>query len=114
MNQSRLLMLVSLTVAGCANVRIESPSGEIRLEQRWGILSVVVDSPTTNYVAEIRSLGITSTPMGWSAGITRQNWASLGPDCQLVIWVSEAEHLEAAKRLEASIKGVCIANPNNR
>ena len=104
--------LVAFITAGCASVRIDSPSGEVRLEHRWGVLSVVVDGPTTSHVAEIQGLGITSTPMGWSAGITRQSWASLGPECRLVIWVSEAEHLEAARRLQASTNGVCVVSPN--
>lgn len=105
----RLLSLVfALAASGCASVRIESASGEVRIEQRWGVLGVVVDGSAKSHVAELRSLGIASTPMGWSAGITRQSWASLGPECRLVIWVSEAKHLEAARRLQASTNGVCV------
>lgn len=109
----RLLPLVfALAATGCASVHIESALGDVRIEQRWGVLGVVVDGAAPGYVAEVRSLGIASTPMGWSAGITRQSWASLGPECRLVIWVSEVEHLEAARRLQASTKGVCVVSPN--
>mgnify|MGYP003614032666 CR=1 FL=1 len=107
----RLLPLVLvLTTTACASVRIESASGEVRIEQRWGVLGVVVGGPATSHVAEIKNLGIASTPMGWSAGFTRQTWASLGAECRLVIWVSEAEHLETARRLQASTTGVCLVS----
>ena len=110
----RLLQFVfALAITGCASVRIESASGDVQIEHRWGVLGVVVDRSAPGYVAEVRSLGITSTPIGWSAGITQQNWASLGPECRLAIWVSEAEHLEAAKRLQASTNGVCVVSPHN-
>ena len=111
--QQRLLPFVfAIATASCASVRIESASGEVRIEQRWGVLGVFVDGAASSHVAEVRGLGIASTPMGWSAGFTRQSWASLGPECRLVIWVSEAEHLEATKRLQASTNGVCVVSPN--
>ena len=109
----RLLPLAfALVATGCASVRIESASGEVRVEQHWGVLGVTVDGSATSHVAELRSLGITSTPMGWSVGVTRQIWASLGSECRLVIWVSEAEHLETAKRLQNSINGICVVSPD--
>ncbi|WP_284447014.1 hypothetical protein [Fluviibacter phosphoraccumulans] len=110
--QQRLLPFVfAIATVSCASVRIESASGEVRIEQRWGVLGVFVDGAATSHVAEVRGLGIASTPMGWSAGFTRQNWASLGPDCRLVIWVSQPEHLVTIRRLADAKTGVCVVSP---
>lgn len=108
MKQSLLPFVVALVIAGCASVRIESASGQVRVEQHWGVLGVVVEGAATSHVAEIRSLGLAATPMGWSAGFTRQSWAALGPECRLVIWVSEAEHLAAIRRLIAASANICV------
>lgn len=114
MRHCLLPFVLASFVAGCASVRIESASGQVRVERRWGVLGVVVDGPAASHVAEVTSLGVVSTPMGWNAGFTRQSWAVLGPECRLVIWVSDAEHLETARHLEASTTGVCVAGPAPR
>ncbi len=103
--------LCALALAACASVRIESGPDQVRVEQRWGVLAISVDSPANAYVAKVESLGLLNTPFGWSAGFSRQSWAALGPECRLVIWVSQPEHLETARRLADPKAGICIAAP---
>lgn len=108
----RLLSLVfALAASGCASVRIESASGEVRIEQRWGVLGVVVGGSAKSHVAEVRSLGIASTPMGWSAGVTRQSWASLGPECRLVIWVDQPKHVATIRSMTSTRTDICVVSP---
>lgn len=103
--------LCALALVACASVRIESGPDQVRVEQRWGVLAITVDDPAKSYVAKVESLGLLSTPFGWSAGFSRQSWAALGPECRLVIWVSQPEHLETARRLADPKAGICIAAP---
>jgi len=103
--------LCALALAACASVHIESGPDQVRVEQRWGVLAITVADPANAYVARVESLGLLSTPFGWSAGFARQSWAALGPECRLVIWVSQPEHLETARRLADPKAGICIAAP---
>lgn len=105
-------VLISL-LCGCATVRVESMGQDVRVERQWGVLAVTVGESNASHVAEMTSLGFARGPFGWSAGYTHQSWAALGPECRLVIWVSAAEHLAAARQLANGERGVCVANLGN-
>lgn len=104
-----LALTLGISVAGCASVRIESRSGEVLIEQRWGVLGLVLGGSATDYVAEVSGLGVASTPFGWSAGLMRQSWAALGPDCRIVIWADGPEHIATIRSLTDGKPGICIA-----
>ena len=108
-----LLVLPACLQWGCAQVRVDAGPGQTHIEHRWGVLSVSINDNKSSHVVRMESVGIAQSPFGWSVGYAQQSWAALGDDCRLVIWVSEPEHLETARRLEASNKGVCVVSPHN-
>lgn len=106
-----LLVVPACLLGGCAQVSIESGPGQARLERHWGVLAISFPDNKASHVVQVRSLGLTQSPLGWSAGYTHQSWASLDQDCRLVIWVSEDAHLATARQLANSNNKVCVVSP---
>lgn len=108
-----LLLSPLLFLSGCTMIRIEAADDAVRIERHWGVLSLEIVEPKAIQVAEVTALGIIQSPFGWSAGYSHQTWASLGPECRLVIWVSSPEHIEMARELANSPAGACVAGPSS-
>jgi hypothetical protein len=62
-------------------------------------------------VAQVRSLGLTNTPLGFSAGYTNQMIVQMPPnDCHLVLWVGSEAQLAEARRLVAYAPKACVVS----
>lgn len=67
-----------LALAGCMNVRIESPGQPVRVVRHVGVLRVEVPAAQQAVVGSLTGVGIAGTPLGWTGGYTRLRWAALG------------------------------------
>jgi hypothetical protein len=81
------LSSVGIGLIGCTTVRIESGPGSVKIERHFGTLYVSVADAGQARVAQVRSLGLTNTPLGFSAGYTNQMIVQMPPnDCHLVLF----------------------------
>jgi hypothetical protein len=105
------LSSVCIGLTGCTTVRIESGPDTVKIERHFGALYVSVADAGQARVAQVRSLGLTSTPLGFSAGYTHQMIVQMPPDgCQLVLWVGSEAQLAEARRLVADAPKACVVS----
>lgn len=102
-----ILGLLTALLSGCATVRIETNNELVRIERHWGVLTLEIVEPKKIQVVEVIAFGMIRSPFGWSAGYSHQTWAALGPECRLVLWVSDPEQIEIAKQLAFSTNRTC-------
>jgi hypothetical protein len=102
---------LSTVLLGCTTVRIESSPDQVRIERHFGTLYVSVVDAGQARLAQVRSLGLTNTPLGFSAGYTNQMILQMAPeDCHLVLWVDSEAHLAQARRLVADAQKGCVVS----
>jgi hypothetical protein len=108
-------LLAGLTIvalSGCTIVEITDPEGAARIERRAGFTAINVQPTRAPVVAHLRSFGIASTPLGFTAGYGAHQLALLGEDCRVVFWIDSEQQLRSLERLAATLSEVCIINPN--
>jgi hypothetical protein len=105
------LALASL-LGACTTVRIEAGPDDVRIERHFGLLGVRLASPHRSLVAEMSGFGVLSAPGSLSLGYASLRFASLGPDCRVVLWLAPGERLplETLDRLR-QVAGVCFTPP---
>jgi len=101
--------LALAALAGCMTVRIESREADVRVLRHLGWLSIEVPTPDKAVIGSVSGVGLAATPMGWSAGYTRQRWAALGPQCRAVLWIDHGALDAATRQALSAAAGVCVA-----
>lgn len=104
---SAALALASL--AGCMTVRIESRETDVRVLRHVGWLSIDMPTADKAVIGSVSGVGLAATPMGWSAGYTRQRWVALGPQCRAVLWIDHGALDTATREALGAVAGVCLA-----
>lgn len=112
---SRTLLLATAgallppVLAGCMTVHLHTTGAEPRVLRHVGWLQIEVPQAEAAVMGRLDGLGLVSTPMGASAGYTRQRWAALGPQCRAVLWVQDGTRLdEPMQRTLQQTAGVCL------
>ena len=96
-------------LAGCMTVQIEASDGQVTVLRHMGLLQIEVPQSDRAVVGALQGVGLVSTPMGWTAGYTRQRWAAIGPQCRVVLWVNESATIDEETRHRlSSLAGVCL------
>jgi hypothetical protein len=112
MQGMRSAVLGFLAIAGltsCMTVNIDSRDAPVQVVRHAGVLRISVASPEQAVVGSVTGVGVAGTPMGWTAGFTRQRWAAIGPECRAVIFLDpNAELGDAARRALAEVSGACL------
>jgi hypothetical protein len=104
--------LVAVALSSCAIVEITDPEGRTSIERRFGFTSIAVEPEREAVVASLRSFGLASTPLGFTAGYAAHQLAVLGEDCRVVLWVESEQQRLAVEQLAATLKEICIVNPD--
>lgn len=94
--------------AGCMTVHIDSAGAPVRVVRHFGSLRIELPPADTAVVGTLSGTGIAATPLGWSAGHTRQRWAAVGPQCRAILWLSDAAVGIEARTWLSSLAGVCL------
>lgn len=100
-----LLSVVALV--GCMTVHIDAGDADLRVVRHVGVLHVELQSPQRAVVGTLSGIGLAGTPLGWSAGYTRQRWAAIGPQCRAVVWLDGPLDHETRRDLER-VARVCL------
>jgi hypothetical protein len=95
---------------GCTIVRIYGSDDEVRIERHVGLASIGIASTHAPVLAELRSLGIASSPFGFQAGWASQSLSVLPPSCHVVIWVEDAEALRKVRSELDTLPHVCAVS----
>ena len=101
-------LLAVAALPGCMTVRIESPAAEVRVLRHVGLLRIELPPHDKALVGALSGFGLAGTPLGWSAGYTRQRWAAMGPQCRAVLWVEQGEVDPATRAALSGVAGVCL------
>lgn len=105
---------VATHLLGCTTLRIETGEGQVKVERHWGMLVVRVGSEAP-HAAQLTSLGISNTPLGFTAGFASQTWLHMpGDDCRVVLWIDSAAQLAAAKAWIEAQPQVCSMPASTR
>jgi hypothetical protein len=104
--------LVAVALSSCAIVEITDPEGRTSIERRFGFTSIAVEPEREAVVASLRSFGLASTPLGFTAGYAAHQLAVLGEDCRVVLWVESEQQRLAVEQLAATLKEICIVSPD--
>ena len=96
-------------LSGCMTVRIESGDAGVQVVRHVGVLRIELAAPRHAVAGTLAGVGLAATPMGWSAGYTQQRWASIGPECRVVLWLHGDARLDAqAHDALARIAHACV------
>ena len=96
--------------AGCTSISISQGDGITRIDRSLGFARVEITPGTRAVSARIDALGLSDTPVGIGVGISRQEFAALGEDCRVVIWVESAEAADALAPRLRDLNNLCIVN----
>lgn len=103
-----LAAIACVALPGCMAVHIASPDG-VRVVRHVGVLRIDLPTPDGAVVGTLSGVGVAGTPLGWSAGYTRQRWAAMGPECRAVLWIDDPVELdERTRRSLTGIAGLCL------
>ena len=103
----RGVVFLCALLTGCMTVQIESGDSQIKMLHHVGFLQIELPQSDKAIVGALYGVGIVATPMGWSAGYTRQRWAAIGPQCRAVLWVNGTVDASVRRDLE-QVAGVCL------
>ena len=96
-------------------VHIDAGDARVRTVRHVGYLQIDLASPDQAVVGALSGVGLAATPLGWSAGYTRQRWAAIGPECRAVLWADGADAGARLRDTLATVAGVCLADdPSSR
>lgn len=101
------LAFIPATLCACVTVHIESAGVPVHVVRHVGLLKVEVATAQSAVVGDVSGVGIVGTPMGWSAGYTRQRWAAMGPECRAVLWTDAAQPDAAVRGMLSAAAGAC-------
>jgi hypothetical protein len=104
--------LAVVALSSCTIVEITDPEGATSVERRFGLTSIAIEPERDAVVASLRSFGVASTPLGFTAGYAAHELAVLGQDCRVVFWVESDEQRLAVEELAATLQEVCIVSPH--
>jgi hypothetical protein len=96
---------------GCTTIELRAGDESVRVERKFGLLSVDIAPGSEPVVARVRSLGVSDMPFGVSAGWSAHDIALPG-DCRVVLWVEDEAQLEALDRLLEGVEDVCAMDFN--
>ncbi|MCB1905869.1 MAG: hypothetical protein KDH15_00740 [Rhodocyclaceae bacterium] len=99
--------LCASQLVGCTTLRIEAGGEQVKVERHWGTLVVRVSGDGA-HAAQLRSFGISDTPVGLTAGFASQSWLHFPvDDCRVVLWIENAAELAAAREWVEGHPQVC-------
>lgn len=107
----RLLLLVGAlqALSGCMTVRLEGGAGQTTVTRHVGVLRIELAAPPDALVGTLQGVGVVASPLGTSAGWTRQRFVVLGPQCRAVVFLDGAGTLDdGLRRSVAQAAGVCL------
>lgn len=107
-------LAISASLFGCTTVRIDSGPDNVRIERHFGALFVSVNNVNEAYSAQVSSIGISNTPMGFAVGYSNQSWVNMPKEhCRMVLWINSQTEFAEAKKLAQKIDKLCIAPPQS-
>lgn len=105
--QTAAALTGAFALAGCMTLHIDSGDADLRIVRHIGVLHVEVQAPERAVVGSLSGLGLAATPLGWSAGYTRQRWAAMGPQCRAVVWMDGTPDSTTREELR-HVAGLCL------
>ena len=99
--------MVVLCASGFTTVRLYTAEGAVSVERHFGFASITAGPSVDSVVAELRSFGYSSSPVGVAFGYTRQSMALLPEGCRLVVWMESREEVDYLKSLIPADADVC-------
>jgi hypothetical protein len=105
----KLVTLVCpLVLIGCTTISIVDQGGKVSVSRNWGTIKVELNPGTQTALAEITGLGYLSGPLGTTLGFSKSSFVALGENCQLILWIKDAEQVQQLKNTLANPENLCI------
>lgn len=104
-------LALAVACAGCTVIEISDSKGATRIERTFGFATITIQPNPESVVAKVRSFGVADTPFGFTAGYAAQDFAAVGEDCRVILWLKNTRQLSALKSLVADLNHVCVINP---
>ena len=95
-------------VSACATVHVTDGAGQTRIERHFGFVNIVLAPEAKALSAETWVLGFGVDPLTTSIGFAHTRISAFPADCRLVIWPTDADHVERWRELLAGKGEVCI------
>jgi hypothetical protein len=97
-----------IALSSCTIIEITDPGGATSIERRFGFTGIAVEPERDSVVASLRSFGLVSTPLGFTAGYAAQQLAFLGMDCRVVFWIEDQRQRAAVAKIAETLNEICI------
>ena len=106
-----LAIAISLVQAGCARIVVMQGDGSVQIDQRFGVLSLDLQTHSQPRLVSMRGLGLIGVSGGGATlGYERLEMLVLPPDdCRVVIWVERDVDNSVVRQLAAEQQPICIA-----
>ena len=105
-----VLMLGAL-LGGCSSITITEGDGTTRVDHAFGFARVEVTPGGQAVTARIESLGISDGPAGLGIGVSRQEFAAMGEECRVVLWVKDEKAARALIPRLDELNNICVIEP---
>lgn len=102
------LLAAAASQTACTVVTIHDAEGHTRIERNIGIANIILAPTVSATVAEVKSFGFVSGPLGAQAGFSWNRIAAASAGCRVIVWLETAEQLNDELRREIEqVNGVC-------
>jgi len=111
---ARLAAALTLAIAlsACTVVRVYGDDGGVSIDRTLGFASLSFADRGAPVLAEVRSLGVSRSPLGFQAGWSAQSIALIPTDCRVVFWIDEPSALASLRDEIRTVKNACVVAPN--
>jgi hypothetical protein len=100
-------------LTSCAVVRTVDHQGATQTQYAFGpILNIGAESDKA--IGNVRSFGLSRTPLGVSLGYSSQQFVIDNEDCRLVVWIENEVEAQALMESLNKMDNVCVNNNSGR
>lgn len=83
----------------------------MKISRSFGVIKVDLNPNTNITLAEISGLGYLTSPLGTTVGFTKSNFAALGENCRLILWVKDDNQVLKLKNILGNLENLCVVSP---
>ena len=101
--------LAAALAAGCTRVEIEQADGDVRIDDRFGFVTVEMAPAGQPQLVSVKGLGVSTVGDHTVFGYYHSEFAALPrDDCRIVFWVKQAGEVGRVRALLADRPDICV------
>ena len=103
-----ILLIFFLPLLSCTTVKIFQADGGVSVARHFGFVKILPVDDTSVVTAEVTSFGYTSTPIGYSFGLSKQSVTTADESCHFILWIDQNSNQQEVIEVLRTLDGSCV------